>query len=151
MPLATLSALLAYAVATEVTLGLKLLVGRPRPHGHMLVTAYGSSFPSGHAATAFAAAVAVGLLHRRLLAPLVVLAGLIAFSRVYLGVHYPFDVLAGAAIGTGIALALAPLTRRLGPRAGAGPRRSAAAASADRRARGERGRAARRGRPSRPA
>ena len=67
--------------------------------------------PSGHASAAFAAAVAVGLVHPRLRWPLVALASLIAISRVWLGVHYLSDVLAGAALGAAVALLLWLLTR----------------------------------------
>ena len=65
---------------------------------------HSSSMPSGHATTAFAAAVAVGLVHPRLRWPLLVLAALVAVSRVWLGVHYLTDVIAGAALGTSVAL-----------------------------------------------
>src|SRR6478752_9066185 len=51
----------------------------------------GSSFPSGHAATAFAAATVVAILAPRLRVPALVLAALVAFSRVYLGVHFLSD------------------------------------------------------------
>ena len=54
-----------------------------------------ASFPSGHAATAFAAAVAVALFYPRLGRPLLALAAVVALSRVYLGVHYLLDVAAG--------------------------------------------------------
>ena len=64
-------------------------------------------FPSGHTATSFAMAV---ILYRELPKKygicFLVLAGLIALSRLYLGVHYPTDVLAGAISGTLIALAV---------------------------------------------
>ncbi len=62
--------------------------------------------PSAHASTAFAAAVAAGLVHPRLRWPLLALAALIALSRVWLGVHYLTDVIAGAALGAAIALAV---------------------------------------------
>ena len=57
---------------------------------------HSASFPSGHAATAFAAAVAVGALAPRLRPLLVAVAALVAISRVYLGVHFPSDVIWGA-------------------------------------------------------
>jgi undecaprenyl-diphosphatase len=58
-----------------------------------------TSFPSGHSASAAAFAVAVGDVVPGLRVPLRVAAGTVAFSRVYTGVHYPGDVLVGAAAG----------------------------------------------------
>jgi len=58
-----------------------------------------SSFPSAHATTAFAAATVVAILAPRLRVPALVLAALVAVSRVYLGVHFVSDVLAGAVLG----------------------------------------------------
>lgn len=66
---------------------------------HPLYVVHSSSFPAGHAATAFAGAVLLSLLAPRLAPAFVVLAILIGVSRVYDGVHYPTDVLAGAALG----------------------------------------------------
>ena len=69
------------------------------------------SFPSGHSAAAFALAIAMfGAVP--LLAPvLIVVASLVAYGRMYLGVHYPLDVLAGVGIGvfTGSIVALLPI------------------------------------------
>lgn len=57
------------------------------------------SFPSGHTAAAFAAAAALYCCSSKLWKPVTVLAVLMAFSRLYLYVHYPTDVLAGGLIG----------------------------------------------------
>jgi len=62
-----------------------------KPHSH--------SFPSGHAASSFACAVVLASLVPRWRVPLYVLAASIAFSRSYVGVHYPLDVVAGALWG----------------------------------------------------
>jgi len=96
-----------YAVNTAI----KFVVRRPRPSIPGLPplqgTTTGLSFPSAHAATSFAGALSY---HRLGLpaAPLYALAGAMAASRVYLGVHYPFDILAGAALGTALAAAAGP-------------------------------------------
>ena len=58
-----------------------------------------SSFPSGHTASAFAFATAAGDAAPRLRPALLVLAGLVGYSRVHTGVHHPTDVIAGAAVG----------------------------------------------------
>jgi undecaprenyl-diphosphatase len=71
------------------------------------------SFPSGHATVSFACATVLALAVPRLRYPLFALAALIAFSRVYVGVHYPFDIVAGAVLGVGIAIALRMLAAAL--------------------------------------
>lgn len=62
-----------------------------------------SSLPSGHAASAFAGAVAAGRIWPLAQVPLLLVAALIAWSRVYVGVHFPFDVVAGAVVGVAAA------------------------------------------------
>jgi len=106
-------------VANMVVTALKHAVSRERPPAVILdpkplmEVPTTSSFPSGHAATSFACALVLARFAPRLTIPLFVLAALIAFSRVYVGVHYPFDVLAGAALGLGIAIALPRLLEAL--------------------------------------
>jgi undecaprenyl-diphosphatase len=98
----------AVAVAYGLNTAIKLAVGRRRPDIPELPPLTGTptalSFPSAHATTSFAAARAYAPLLREAVAPgaeapLWVLAGALALSRLYLGVHYPSDVLAGAALG----------------------------------------------------
>jgi membrane-associated phospholipid phosphatase len=67
------------------------------------------SFPSNHTVVVAAFAAAVFLVHRRWGVYATILAVLVGFSRVYIGAHYPHDVLAGAVVGTAVALAGVPL------------------------------------------
>jgi undecaprenyl-diphosphatase len=115
-------AVLLADLAADLAAGaLKQLFGRPRPPLRFplpepLVSVPGSpAFPSGHAATSFACAVVLGAAAPRLRLALLVLAALVAWSRVYVGVHYPLDVLAGAILGVAVGLCV----RALLPRAGA--------------------------------
>ena len=84
---------------------LKPLIGRIRPFNvqdaiTLLIAApLDYSFPSGHTMSSFAAAMVLLLTDRRMGIPAMLLAGLIAFSRMYLYVHYPTDILGGALLG----------------------------------------------------
>ncbi|MGL5615220.1 MAG: phosphatase PAP2 family protein [Sarcina sp.] len=100
--------LMLCSLALNTILGeglLKNLIQRPRPFNtlpglHLLITAPQSfSFPSGHTSSAFACAIILGYYIRKSLIPSLILAFLIGFSRVYLTVHYPSDVLAGMLLG----------------------------------------------------
>jgi undecaprenyl-diphosphatase len=108
-PLGAALAAVSYAVATVMADVLKTAFDRPRPwvdhpEIHPLVDKpHDASMPSAHATGAFAAAVAVGLVHPRLRWPLLGLAALVALSRIWLGVHFLTDVLAGTALGGAVA------------------------------------------------
>ena len=87
----------------------KIAVDRPRPPEYFAVRAVpihvrgvvpdDRSFPSGHAQTAFGAAVYLSCLYGRAAPAFLIVAALVGLSRVALGVHFPFDVAAGALIG----------------------------------------------------
>jgi undecaprenyl-diphosphatase len=80
----------------------------------------GSSFPSGHTATSFACATVLSFFVPRAAPAFYLLALAIGFSRIYVGVHWPLDVLGGAVLGVAVGLAVTALLRR-----GAGRRLSA--------------------------
>jgi undecaprenyl-diphosphatase len=107
----------AVALADVLAEAGKAVFHRHRPYEHQLgppSSAY--SFPSGHSATSFACATVLSSFAPRLRVPFFLLATLIALSRVYNGLHYPTDVLAGALLGVLTALLLLAGVRRLSRR-----------------------------------
>ncbi|MFN2467908.1 MAG: phosphatase PAP2 family protein [Gaiellaceae bacterium] len=102
----------ASALANLSAYGLKLAVDRPRPPVRyaepepLLRVPADPSFPSGHATMSFACALLLTWSRPRLAPFLFALAAAVAWSRVYVGVHYPLDVLGGAALGLALATAL---------------------------------------------
>lgn len=103
----TLLTAAATFAADSICFGLKDIVDRTRPfvaHPQIdpLYVVHSSSFPAGHAATAFAGATLLSYVAPKAAPGFVVLAVLIAYSRVYVGVHYPGDVIAGAIVGAAV-------------------------------------------------
>jgi undecaprenyl-diphosphatase len=102
-------------VADGLSLALRQAIGRDRPplvypEPKPLVSLPDTgAFPSGHASSAFACATVLAWASPRLRIPMFVLAAAIAWSRVYVGVHWPLDVLGGAVLGVLVATALLKL------------------------------------------
>ncbi|MBZ9570744.1 phosphatase PAP2 family protein [Methanobrevibacter sp. TMH8] len=108
-----ITGIIAIIITASIIGILKVLVNEPRPFAildlvNLLVNENDPySFPSGHTGNIFAIAIAFGLSWKlkignkyiKLIWLLIPLGILIGFSRVYIGVHYPFDVIAGAIIG----------------------------------------------------
>jgi undecaprenyl-diphosphatase len=114
--------LVAIILGLAIYTAMKFAVDRPRPYEVFpidpLYRMFDPSYPSGHAFIAFTAATIIGIKVRRLLLPMLLLAAVVAFSRVYIGVHFPYDVFSGAVLGILVAyfvscLDLGPLLDRI--------------------------------------
>lgn len=106
------------AISYGAMLLIKHLVKRPRPfvQNVNIVPVYrasSTSFPSGHATSTFSTAMTLSNAYPKwyVIAPSFLWAGSVAYSRSYLGVHYPTDITAGAILGTGTALLLHPIRK----------------------------------------
>jgi undecaprenyl-diphosphatase len=117
-----LAMVLSIAVSGVLVLVLKVAVDRPRPPDHFrpqgvdvhlpLGAPTDRSFPSGHAQTAFAAAVYLSCLYPGWAPLFLAIACLVGLSRVAIGVHFPLDVLVGALFGTGFSIIGFKVARR---------------------------------------
>ena len=108
-------------VSALLALGIGQLVGkafpRPRPYlshtvNQLIPPSLDTSFPSDHAILGFSVAVMIWRYNRRVGAALLVLATIMAIARVFVGAHYPADVLGGAILGSVVSVALASLSER---------------------------------------
>jgi membrane-associated phospholipid phosphatase len=111
------------AIGTNIVLthGIKAMVNRVRPADQypndvfILTTTSGHSFPSGHTSLAFATATSLTLAYKKwyIAVPAYLWAGSMGYSRMYLGKHYPSDVLAGAVVGAGSSMLSHWLSKKL--------------------------------------
>ncbi|GEB51466.1 MULTISPECIES: phosphatase PAP2 family protein [Streptomyces] len=108
---------LGAVIALIINIPIRDFVGRPRPfleHKGLDVLIDGKSdfsFVSDHATLTMAIAVGIFMVQRKLGLIAIVLAVLEGFCRVYMAVHYPTDVIGGLALGTAVALLLAPVAQ----------------------------------------
>lgn len=99
----TLKPLIARIRPFDLNKGIELLISRPTDF----------SFPSGHTMSSFAAAIIIYNANKKMGIASLILATLIAFSRLYLYVHFPSDILAGMVIGTAISFTVIKFMDRL--------------------------------------
>ncbi|MCC6634560.1 MAG: phosphatase PAP2 family protein [Chitinophagaceae bacterium] len=108
-------------INTAITQSLKTVINRERPYEKYptLITPYeykvGHSFPSGHTSVAFATATSLTISCKKwyVVVPAFAWASSVAFSRLYLGEHYPTDIVVGALIGSGSAVISNWLTNKI--------------------------------------
>ncbi|MDE3252388.1 MAG: phosphatase PAP2 family protein [Bacteroidota bacterium] len=119
--LESLLSVTATAIATE---GLKILVNRQRPYEKYPLEVFpydakesGKSFPSAHTSLSFATATSLSLVYKKwyVTVPAFAWAASVGYSRLYLGEHYPSDVIAGAAVGVAGAYISHWLNKKLFP------------------------------------
>ncbi len=115
------SAAFLAGVSALIALGLGQIIGkafpRPRPYlshavNQLIPPSLDTSFPSDHAILGFAVAVMIWKYNRRVGTVLLTFALLMAIARVFVGAHYPGDVLGGALLGSLTSIALASLSER---------------------------------------
>jgi len=119
----TIALIGAIGCAGVSTFAIKYMVKRERPFNtysdiERLTDGSSYSFPSGHTSSTFALATSLSLAYPKwyIIAPSFAYAGLVAYSRMDLGVHYPSDVLAGALLGVGSAYLSRYITYKLYPK-----------------------------------
>ena len=119
--IAVMSAFVAVIISVLTFMAVKDLISRPRPFESwqsltcLMAPPDKFSFPSGHTMTAFAAWAALSTLLPGLTIPYLLTAIIIGLSRVFLGLHYPTDVLVGALMGSAIGVSTSMAAQELLP------------------------------------
>jgi len=116
--------LIAIGIDVVATEGLKRIVNRSRPavdypnDVYVVSKTQGQSFPSGHTSLAFATATSFSIQYKKwyVVVPAYVWAGCVGYSRMYLGKHYPSDVLGGALVGTASSFLSHWLSKKIFPK-----------------------------------
>lgn len=116
-----LKAGLAISASMSLSTILKYTVHRERPYTtypdiQRLSSDFTPSFPSGHTTSAFCTATSLSLMYPKwyVIVPAYSWATMVGYSRMHLGMHYPFDVLAGALLGTGVSILSFKVQRWIG-------------------------------------
>jgi undecaprenyl-diphosphatase len=110
---------LGLIAVTILVYTLKIMIHRPRPYEVLsimpleLVDNNSRSLPSGHTSTAFLSATILSNFYRKYIVVFFVIAASIGVSRVYIGVHYPLDVIVGAITGSLLGILMVELLNRL--------------------------------------
>jgi len=103
---------LVFILANVVAYGLKYAIARPRPSDLGVAPEAEPAFPSAHTMNAFAFAATLSSYHRKFSVGLFAWALVVAFSRVYLGLHYVTDVVGGAILGIVVSVVVTRAAKR---------------------------------------
>jgi undecaprenyl-diphosphatase len=104
-------ALTGIALSVVTVFSLKTAINRQRPNDDS--PRWDSSFPSGHTTLAFSTSIVYGNYYPKLRIPLLLYSTLVGLSRIYMGEHYPTDVLGGMVLGIGVGYIVMRLKKKI--------------------------------------